>query len=246
VARHVYLPLITFAAMGFIFPGVSLLARWLGAAKPGELASCSDFSFELAGALLLVLAVTTMAWPLALKRLNSALYAMAWAFPVTATLGLWFYLGGLGVSVCKPLPRQSLVLLVTNAIGLISVCAVFWLFFRARLRRVVDSNPQKWDFVSMKYSLVAPALPLDSARRFGLAQVLGIAAVLLGAHVALGYVLGRSMSVPQARAWEGVIVVMLLAYLAMLLALGQAYTMWIVHKRCKAAGRKMTIREFSR
>jgi hypothetical protein len=231
--------------MGFIFPGVALLARWSGSARTGELASCSAFSFEQAGGALLLLALTSVAWPLAFRRLDSALYAMTWAFPLAAAIGLWFYLVGLGVAVCRPLPFRGELLSAINATGLASIAAAFWFFFRPRLGRVVDSNPQKWDFATMKYSLLAPVFPLDSSRDFGFRKLFLIVATFVVSQAILDRILSRYMPLFDAHEWELVMLAILLSYGTLFLALSEAYVMWIVRQKCRAVGRKMTIREFS-
>lgn len=233
-----------FACLGFIFPGVTLLAKWSGAARPGDLASCARFSYETVAMILSALALITVAWPLALRRLDSALFAMAWLLPVVGTLGLWFYLAGLGVAVCRPLPLLDAVSLFMNVFGLSSTAALFWFFFRPQIRRVVETSPKKWDFESMKYSLWAPVSSQSGDRRFGVGKVLAVLGSLVLAQQALEFVLRRYMSLGQAREWEGAMLMMLLGYVALLFAVAQLYTMFVVYKKCSAMGRKMTIREF--
>jgi hypothetical protein len=253
-SRHVYLPLITFACMGFVFPGVALLTRKFGSPRPGEIAACSSFSFDAAGAALLVLAVVTIAWPLAFRRLNSALYFMAWAFPWAGTTASWFFLGAIAIVACTPLPYSGILLPALNLLFSTVTLAAFWLVLRPRVPLAIEANPPKWDFDKMEYSLFASAMSpqragrtkRDAAVKSGIAAFATAVGVLIVVRWILDWTLTRHMSLAAARDWEGTSLLMAISYGVVLVALGQAYAMYVVYRKCVAVGGKMRIREFSR
>ncbi len=240
--------------MGFVFPGVVLLAQKLGSPRPGEIAACTSFSFDAAGTTLLALAAVTIAWPLAFRRLNSALYFMAWAFPWAGTTALWFFLVAIAIAVCTPLPYSEILLPALNLLFSTVTLTVFWLVLRPRVPLAIEANSPKWDFDKMKYSLFASAISQQRVGRIKRGAVVksGIAAfatavgVLIVVRWILDWILTRYMSQAAAHHWEGVSLLIVISYGVVLVALGQAYAMYIVYRKCTAVGGKMRIKEFSR
>jgi len=132
--------------------------------------------------------------------------------------------------------------------------AAFWLFLRTRLPVTLEANPQKWNFAQMEYSLLAPVLSprvtqranSSSVGKSSIVAILVVLGAILVAREMLDWILTRYMPLAAARDWQGVTLLVFMSYIGLFVALGQAYAMYIVYKRSKALGAKMTIKEFSR
>ncbi len=233
--------------MGFIFPGIVLLSKMFGSPHPGGFASCTSFSFELTGIVIFVFALTVITWPLGFRRFNSALYFMAWAFPWTMTTALWFFLGGTAIVLCADLPYSGILLPATNTVFLVLSILIFWFFLRPRLSATLNNNPQKWDFEKMQFSLLSPVISAGGMRRTksGFVALLVTVGSILIIPKTLDLVLMRYMSSSTAKDWEAVFLLMLISYGCLLIALGQAFTIYLVYMRCKVIGAKLRIKEFS-
>ena len=243
----------TFGSLGFIFPGAVLLDRHFGSPKPGGISACSSFDFDLAGGILLALTLLTLAWPLAFRKLNSALYFMAWAFPWATTIGLWFYLAGMGIVLCTPLPYPEPMLWSANSLFATLAAAIFWFYLRPRLPLAIEQNTPKWDFDRMEYSLFASAISPQALARMKPGAVKRAVVMAFGASVGallllrwiLDVLLTRYMPLSAARGWEGTVLAIGISYGLFLLVPGQAYAMYIVYRKCAAIGGRMRIKEYS-
>jgi len=230
--------------IGFIYPGVTLLAKW--SRPPGgwnPIQDCAAFPPEIPGIILLTFIIILGITPFFYRWLNSAIYAHTcnsiWSFAV----GFWFLSSSFGVILCPPW-RYAEIILTGFAIGF-PFCTVvlFWVYFRPRLLKVVEINPLAYNFETMQYSMNTPLLRVDGKSSFAVNKLMmvgGLVGLALG-KIVLDRVLGT-----RANDVIGVLVLLALSFFFIgLLAVNAIYLIWIIHKKSKEKGRKMTIKEFS-
>jgi hypothetical protein len=251
LARFVGAPIVL-AMCGIIYPFGTMLLKWTNLIPAYDArdvaANCIAFPPEPFGAVLLTLIVVLGTWALLLKQLNSGIQIMLFGVIAVGAYGVWFFALTAVFMFCPPLPGAS-VAFPFFVITFVALSAVIFLVrTRHSLPKVLELNRHKWDFEKMQYSIEAPTRRLDGKSMSNVTTLMvlgGFLGIFLANLSVLLFSSDKTLAVVM-KDWFTVIVDWVVAFLFIgYLSVGQAYVAWLVYKKCQAAGRKMTVKEFS-
>jgi hypothetical protein len=238
IRQRIALPVGGLVLLGFIYPGGPLLGG-------GEAAQCGYVQPPLVALGFVAILPLLVLMPLAYKRFNSAIYVMLTGIFAASAIGMWFLVTAFASALCPPLPHVEKLLALFVALAVFATLG-FWLHLRMKIPRTIEFNGHKWNFDTMEYSLAAPIFRPDgrSGRQvLRLSVVAGVVGILLGG---LTLPIDDEQFRNATRDWLGTSALFVagLWFLGYLVP-GELYATWLVHKKAKAMGRKMTVKEFS-
>jgi len=236
VRQRIVLTAGTFALMVLMYPGAALLGG-------GSVAQCIYVQPRLVGIWFVALLSLLVLMPLAIERLNSAIYVMFTGIIAACVIGMWFMVVAFVTALCPPLPNIEKLLAMFVVLSVLAVLG-FWLHLRPRIPKTIELNGHKWNFDTMEYSLTASIYRPDgrsSRDVLRLSVIGGVVGILLG---------GLTLPIDDERFgsamsdWLGTGALFLSAlwFLGYLVP-GEIYATWLVHKKVRSMGRRMTIKK---
>jgi hypothetical protein len=241
-SRFVGLPILTFVALAFIYPGGPLLARWTHTNPGDPIAQCTAFDPKTVGVVMLVELGALIGWSILVRVRNDGVLALLESVPFGVLIGTWFTAGGLGIALCRPLPAFGLLYPLTHAC-LLAVAAYCIVWLHVRLPRTIDFNPQVYDFAHRQLAIFGVAARPDG-KVVRPVHYLYVFAFFAGAALLFNYLLGLVVARRYVGDWEAVIGMTACGYLFFILGISGVSTAWHVARRLR--GEKMTIKEFSK
>jgi len=241
IQRYIGYPILTFLALGFIYPGAPLLAKWSHINAGDPLAYCTAFSHETVGIVLVCELAAMLGWAVLFRLRNDGVLALLEAVPFGLLMATWFSAVGLGIALCRPLPAFDVLYPLVHACLLpVAVYCIVWM--HVHLPRTIEFNKHVYDFEKGRLALFSAAVRPDGAtvkaRHF-----VYVAIFFALAKVILDYLLAPKVSGQFVGEWEGVIGMTALGYLFLVLAASGISTAWHVARGSR--GVKMMIKEFS-
>jgi hypothetical protein len=237
---------------GIMYPFGTMLLKWANLIPAYDArdvaANCIAFPPVPVGAVLLALIFVLGTWALLLKQLNSGLQIMLFGVVVVGAYGVWLFALTAVFMFCPPLPGAS-VAFPFFVLAFVALSAVIFLVrTRHTLPKVLALNRQKWDFEKMQYSIEAPTSRLDRESMNNVTTLMvagGFLGILLANLSVTLFSSDKTLAVVM-KDWFTVIVGWVVVFLFIgYLSVSQTYGAWLVYKKCQAAGRKMTVKEFS-
>jgi hypothetical protein len=229
-----------------------MLLKWanlIPAYNANDLVSnCIAFPPEPFGAVLLTLMVVSGIWASLLKQFNSALQIMLFGVMIGIGIGVWFFAATTAFMFCPPLPGASIAFPFFVIAFVVLSAVILLVRTRHTLPKVLALNRQKWDFEKMQYSIEAPTFRLDGKSMSNVTKLMvvgGFLGIFLANLSVTLFSSDKTLAVVM-KDWFTVmvgwaVVFMIIGYLSV----SQTYGAWLVYKKCQAAGRKMTVKEFS-
>ncbi|HYA21347.1 MAG TPA: hypothetical protein VEG25_12005 [Burkholderiales bacterium] len=183
-----------------------------------------------------------------LKRLNSVFHFGLCGLVAFGAYGLWFLAAITEAMFCPPMPGADIVFPLLIVGLAVFAGSIFWFHTRWMLPKVLEINPQKWDFEKMQYSIMAPTIRPDGKSMKRVTTLMlagGFLGIFLGA-LSFREFMADKPTAALIDAWLPMMIGWFVVYVFIgYFAVSKVYSIWIVHKKCKAVGRKMTIKEFS-
>ncbi len=232
-------------ALAVIYPGIRLLDKWLSQNYiPDPKIDCQVLPAELAGGVFLIEVIVMYIWIALLPKVNSAVFLMLYGSFAMFSIGSFFLLVTHVILFCPPITPQ----IFNQYPGYLGVfiffsIIIFMLHLRSRTLKAIELNKKKINFTDMIFSIKEPSIHISSKRSTKSISIISMLAGLIG--LGLARLIGESLGEDYKLATLLIVMIFLSYMILGYMLLIQLYSTWIVYKRSKVIGKKMTIKEFN-
>lgn len=239
------LPPMAVVSLTVIYPLFRLLDKWLSSSYVTDSKiDCHLFPAELVGSIFLAEVIIMYIWIALLPKVNSVVFLMLYGAFGMFSIGSYFFLVTHIILFCPPITPQIYdhYQIFLSTILFFSVI-IFIFHIRPRTLKAIERNKKKINFNEMVFSISEPPIHISSKMSSKSISVLAISAALISLGLArlIGEWLGDDYKLGVL-----LVIMMFLSYMMLgYLLLIQLYSAFVVYKRTKTAGRKMTIKEFN-
>jgi len=236
---------ITVIVWGVMFPGIGLLSKWLNPNYiPNPAIICEAIPGELSGSILLIEVIILYIWKSLLIKTNNAIFLMGYgAFGIFSFGSIFFLITNVGI-FCPPIAPNLNDLYTFLVLFFLFTAVIAFIFsIRTNTKKAIYMNSKKFDFDKMTFSINAPLTHISGKRISSIAIYVSSAGIF-------GLILSKSFGGylnDESRLLSLVMVGTFITwYIWCYLLLSQLYTIKYVNAKCKALGKVMTIKEFSK
>ncbi len=253
VLRQTKLRVLKRQSLGVLVPGMIFMfypfVPWLielGGGKAGIASGCETFPltpltiiFGLGyGGLILLFLPLLFGWT------KSAIYMLFFgALGIGVFVGIWWLILGNVFVLCKEQPVNDIIILIGLFSLFLTTVLVFFLYQRKVTKKVLDINSHAYNFETMEYAYLAPIIRPDGKENSQVG-VWMISAGFVGLLLVKLPIAEWLDIAPLGSEWMMFGIGLFVGYFFLgYLGIGQLYLVWLIHKKCKAAGRTMVVKE---
>lgn len=178
-------------------------------------------------------------------RIKNAVYFLLTTVVLVALgAGGWFFMMAYVYLLCEPVPYAELIFLPSLLLFPLFTAALFIVYWRPRLDRVMEINRHAYDFSAMRFYYLRDLVGLDGKSTSHVASYTVAVATISAMAFASA---DSSLSLHNPDPLTGIgffIFVWLLGYITVgVVCFNQLYIAWVFHKKSQKSGRKMIVAE---
>lgn len=227
-----------------IYPGIGLSIKWLSSSyTPNIKIDCEILPAEHVVSVFLIEIVVMYLWIYLLPKVNDAVFLMFYGAFGFLSIGSFFLVLTHLVLFCPPI-SPDVYESYPFILGVIFLLAVLMFFYHLRPRTIksIELNHRKIDFEKNMYSINESPVHVNSKADIKSIFLAAISAGFIG--LAMAKYLSHDLS-EDYRLFIFLIAMVFISYFFLgYMLLIQIYSGWIVYKKTRRCGMKMTIKEF--